>query len=193
MRPELMDLPEPNWFHHGELVLSLLEVYKPKVCVELGTYRGGSAIAQARVISRWGGMLTCFDRWDGDVTKDECLENLAKAGVAHVVRLVQAPTTDVARLLWPTMVDYLYVDAGHTYKECLADLETWWPLLKVDALVAGDDYDDPHGVPSAGVTAAWDAFEAEHRQQFWRAVSPELLGCRCDKCRAGRLIWGVKR
>ena len=56
----------PGWFHHGAKILELLEQHRPKVCVELGTFLGASAIPVARSIRRWGGTLTCIDTWGGD-------------------------------------------------------------------------------------------------------------------------------
>lgn len=192
MRPELQGLPEPQWFHHGEQLLALLDEHRPSVCVELGTHRGGSAIATARLIQGWGGQLFCVDTWTNGVPMQECEANIAAAGLNSVVRLLQS---DTARLgdLWSGSIDYLYVDAGHTYQECLRDLESWWGHLRVGGIIAGDDYDDPHGMPSEGVTAAWDEFERTHGQAFTRAVSPALIGCQCERCRAGRLIWGIKQ
>lgn len=191
MRTELQNLPEPQWFHHGEYVLSLLDWHKPRVCVELGTNTGGSAIAVARLIRKWGGILFCIDKWDGSVSYKECALNLEQAEISNVI-LVQDDTVHAARN-WRQAIDYLYVDADHSYAGCKLDLDLWWSFLRPGGLIAGDDYDDPHGIPSQGVTAAWDAFEREHDQKFIRIASENLIGCQCELCRAGRLIWGDRK
>lgn len=192
-RPELQDIPEawpgqPTWFWHGEQILALLEVYKPKVCVELGSWRGGSAIATARLVRQWGGMVTCVDVWeqgnsDLGITLAECRGNIERAGVADVVRFIQSNTHDAARLWDRGLIDYLYVDADHSYEGCKADLELWWPHVKVGGLVAGDDYDDPRW----GVRQAWDEFEVVRGQQFQRHATPGTN----PPCT--QLIWGEKR
>ena len=46
----------PGWFNHGERILSLVEMYRPRVCVELGTWQGASAIPVALAIRRWSPM-----------------------------------------------------------------------------------------------------------------------------------------
>lgn len=185
MRPELKDLPQPNWFHHGEQILNLLEEHKPKVCVELGSNRGCSAIATARLIRRWGGILTCVDLWTNgpsEVTIDVFASNVLEAGVAPSIRMVYTKTVDAASC-WVGGIDYLYVDADHTCEGCTLDLELWWPHLRVGGLITGDDYDDPDGNPELGVTKAWDEFEKRHQLKFERTETPE--------CRS-RLIWGIK-
>lgn len=194
MRAELLNLPvcEPSgrhWFWHGEQVLNLLESHRPKVCVELGTHLGGSAIAVARLVRQWGGVVYGIDAWEGvdpvfgGASMEDCARNVREAGVADVVLLERAKTVEAARE-WPhNPIDYLYVDADHSYEGCLADLEAWWPLVRVGGLVAGDDYDDPR----QGVTRAWDDFEQRHGQAFQRTETPGSSEW------TPRLIWGVKR
>jgi predicted O-methyltransferase YrrM len=188
MRPELENLPQPNWFWHGEAILNLIEVHRPLVCVELGTNRGCSAIATARLIRAWGGHLTCVDAWETEqhgasVSMSECCANIKAAGVQQFVSLCQS-RIDVAAAARLGQIDYLYIDADHTFDAVTSDLESWWPHLKVGGLIAGDDYDDPADteVPP-NVTRAWDTFEAKHNQAFVRTVTGVQ----------GRLIWGVKR
>lgn len=185
MRFELDNLPQPNWFWHGEQVLALLDTYRPTVCVELGTWRGGSAIAVARLVSQWGGRVTAIDVWewenkDEDITKDECARNVERAGLSDVVHLLQL-RTDTAARLWRVPIDYLYVDADHTEDGCYSDLSLWWPHLKIGGLIAGDDYGDPRW----GATGAWDRFERESQQTFSRTSTPGFSD--------SRLIWGVKQ
>jgi len=188
MRPELENLPEawpgqPTWFWHGEQILALLEVHKPTICVELGTWRGGSAIAVARVISRWGGHLTCVDPWC-EIPMSECAENVARAGVSSTIQLLQAKS-NTAAIEWTNgPIDYLYIDGDHSYEWCLSDLELWWLHVRVGGLIAGDDYDDPK---YPGVTKAWDEFERRYGQNFRRKSTPGT------DPPGTRLIWGVKQ
>jgi predicted O-methyltransferase YrrM len=193
MRTELENLPvcEPSgrhWFWHGETVLALLEQHRPKVCVELGTHLGGSAIAVAKLVRRWDGVVYGIDAWEGTdpvfggASIIDCERNVCDAGVASVVQLVRARSLDAAAS-WAGPIDYLYVDAGHSFEDCTADLEAWWPHVRVGGLVAGDDYDDPR----QGVTRAWDEFEKKYDQQFERTETPGSSEW------TPRLIWGIKR
>ena len=181
-RPELQNLPQ-GWFHHGEKILELLEEHKPKVCVELGSWKGASAIAMARVLRTWNGTLTCVDTWaheafHGGITKDtprpvpkmigECAANLVAAGVSASVRLIVAPSLEAAQC-WSEPIDFLYIDADHEYAQVLADLEAWVPHVREGGLIAGDDYANP-GFP--GVRMAWNYYEIEHGFPLQRWSTP---------------------
>jgi len=181
----LADIPDDaatiprRWFHHGEQMLALLERYQPQVTVELGTWRGGSATAIARLVRTWGGLLYCVDTWTEDITGGPVLGhpgmiaraagNLVRAGVSASIRLIPALTTDAAAA-WVGPIDCLFVDADHTYASVTADLEAWYPHLRSGSLLAGDDYRSPM---YPGVTQAWDAFEARHSLTFERQETPE--------------------
>jgi len=121
--------------------------------------------------------------WSDLVSREECEANVAAAGLTNVT-LVRMSSTEAARAWsWSKPVDYLYVDADHSYEGCLSDLRLWWPHLKTGGLIAGDDYDDPRW----GVTQAWDQFELEKKQTFSRRATPG------SDPACTRLIWGVKQ
>lgn len=185
----------PGWFNHGTKILDLIELHRPRVCVELGTWLGASAIPIARAVARWGGTLTCVDTWSGDLNDDggsaagqspimlvSCARAMVEAGVGATVRLIPAMTSDAARY-WSQPIDFLYVDADHGYRGVLADLESWWPHVRPGGLIVGDDYE--HSL-YPGVKRAWDEFESENRLSFTRYQSaPPLQG-------GIQLIYGFK-
>ena len=201
MHDALKALPQ-GWFHHGEKMLDLVRAHKPMVTVELGTWRGASAIALARVVSEWDGVIYSVDTWTGNVAGShagtragkpsmlvECGGNLVAAGVSTRVRLIVGRTVDVAKT-WRGPIDCLYVDADHTEPSVTADLDAWWPHLREGGLIAGDDYDNPM---YPGVRAAWDKFEQTQGQHFERFATPNtnppgmllVYGFKND----GRLRW----
>lgn len=182
----LRELPQ-GWFHHGELILALLEQYRPKVCVELGSWRGASAIAMARVLRQWNGTLTCVDTWTGDAFKGgmgyegrlpsshpemvgECAANLVTAGVAASVRMIVAPTVEAATW-WTEPIDFLYVDADHEYPSVLSDLDAWVPHVKPGGVITGDDYGNPS---FPGVKLAWNYFALEHGLECEPRMNPAM-------------------
>ena len=44
-------------------------------------------------------------------------------------------------------VDFVYIDALHTYAGAASDIAAWWPKVKSHALFAGDDYGDEELAP----------------------------------------------
>jgi len=173
-----------GWFNHGDQILALVEQHKPKVCVELGSWQGASAIPVARSIRRWGGTLACVDTWGGDIHGSSekpwmllnCAYNMTQAGVAGNIRLIPTRTQDAA-LWWNEPIDYLYVDADHSYDGVVADLWAWVPHVKPGGLILGDDYGH-RAFP--GVKQAWDEFEQAQGLNLVRYQSdpPNLDGIR---------------
>jgi predicted O-methyltransferase YrrM len=185
----------PGWFNHGVEILALIEQHRPKVCVELGTWQGASAIPVARTIARWGGTLTCVDTWAGELNEDggsdagkspimllSCARAIVEAGVGANVRLIPAMTGDAAHF-WSEPIDFLYVDADHSLEGVRADLVGWYPHVRSGGLIVGDDYEHPR---YPGVKHAWDQFEQIHGLMLTRyQSSPPLQG-------GVQIIYGVK-
>ncbi len=176
-----LDPVTEGWFNHGTKILELVERYRPVVCVELGSWLGASAIPVARVVRRWGGSLTCVDTWGGTVNHEQsapgappwmllsCARNLTQAGVSASVRLIPSTTLEAAAA-WNSehLIDYLYVDADHSYDSVLQDLYAWVPLVREGGVILGDDYGSDL---YPGVRAAWDDFERDRGLQLVRYQS----------------------
>ena len=193
-RPELEALPA-GWFNHGLQVLALLDEHRPKVVVELGSWLGASAIAMARFVRRWGGTVTCVDTWAGELDADgrspagktplmllSCGRHIVEAGVGANVRLIPATTGEAGRA-WRGPIDFLYVDADHSYDGCLADLRLWVPHVKPGGVIAGDDYDHPR---YPGVRLAWERFARDTGQRLtpYQSDPPQPGGV--------QLVYGIK-
>jgi predicted O-methyltransferase YrrM len=181
MGATLVESPRiPGWFHHGSKILALIDQHRPKTCVELGTWQGASAVPVARSIARWGGILACVDTWSGQLNEDggslpdkapvmllSCARRIVEAGISANVRLIPAMTLDAARV-WSEPIDFLYIDADHSYDGVTADLEAWVPHVKPGGLIVGDDYGN---AIYPGVQRAWDEFEARSGIAFTRFQS----------------------
>ncbi|MBU0980424.1 MAG: class I SAM-dependent methyltransferase [Nanoarchaeota archaeon] len=65
-------------------------------------------------------------------------------------------------------LDFIYIDANHTYEGCKGDMGQWWPKLRKGGLFAGHDYVDgklPEGL--FGVKSAVDEFSKKHEQRLY--------------------------
>lgn len=45
----------------------------------------------------------------------------------------------------PRKFDVVFIDAGHDFGNCLADIQAWWPLVKDGGFLAGHDFN--HNFP----------------------------------------------
>jgi hypothetical protein len=91
--------------------------------------------------------------YGGDI-QGICLDNLNQVAHQQVVPGLQlVPTVirgeSVATATGPVfrdadgplLLDGIFIDAGHTYPECNADIRAWWPLLRPGGYMFGHDYD----------------------------------------------------
>lgn len=155
-----------GFFHHADILLDLLDQYKPLVCVEVGTWQGASAIPIAKMISRWNGVLHCVDHWEGGTDFPPSLQalvseaypnflsNIERYGVNNIL-IRKGESTEVAQSFEANSVDFVYIDASHDEESVRKDLDAWWPILAPGGFIAGDDYGD---TSFPGVWSAWDAF-----------------------------------
>lgn len=118
--------------------------------VEIGSYRGRSAIALAEGVRGAGRGVPVyaiepheeFVGVNGGVFGPEdrgvFYEAMLASGAHREVRLVNLPGTVVARA-WEQPVGLLFVDGDHRYEAVRADLDAWLPHLLPGATVVFDD------------------------------------------------------
>ena len=150
---------------------------RPIRCLEVGSWVGESARAILRGFGPKGGKLWCVDTWAGSKTDytgciaEDYREDVfglfqkhhAESIASGILIPVRGESVEVART-WETLVDLVFIDAGHTYEECKADILAWADFVNLGGIICGHDYGDEFpgvkqavtelfGVPSAnGVT-----------------------------------------
>ena len=133
--------------------------------VEIGTYRGKSAILLAAAARAGGRMLLTVDHHRGSEEHQPGWEYhdpdlvdpsvglidtlplarraLAQAGVEDAVLLVVGRSAEVARR-WPGAAGFVFIDGGHTDEAAQADYAGWAPKLVPGGLLAIHDvFPDP--------------------------------------------------
>lgn len=59
------------------------------------------------------------------------------------VRIIRAPSLDAAKLVEDGSLDFVFIDASHTYEDCKADIAAWTPKVRSGGFVSGHDYEWP--------------------------------------------------
>ena len=82
--------------------------------------------------------------------------------------LYQTTTTKAAKLVEDESFDYVFVDAGHSYKSVKADIENWYSKVKPGGCFCGHDYnkDTFKGVVQA-VSEAFPDHNVIHEYRIW--------------------------
>lgn len=136
--------------------------------VEVGSWLGRSTITFARYLKERGNRSIQFhvvDTWEGTpgdtvvmdlVTEhnaagvpiyQQFLQNIGRYDVADWMILHRMLSIEAASLFADASLDFVYLDADHSYDAVCADINAWLPKIKARGTLAGDDWDSP-GWPS---------------------------------------------
>ena len=140
---------------------------------EIGSYTGESLMFWLQKASQ----VICIDRWTdysefvGGTTGRmviDCMDwvehefdRIASQYGDRVVKVL-GDSVEVAARCPAASFDLVYLDAGHTYEQVVADILAWAPAVKPDGLLAGHDYDTLR----AGVHQAVDDLLGEPEQLY---------------------------
>jgi len=145
----------------------LIQQYRPRLIVEVGTWKGSSALQLAAGLKTQGtdGAVICIDTWLGSLehlTKKvpgwnlgqnfshgyptlyfQFLANVLHKGLQDFI--VPLPTTSTigARLLaqYHLQADMVYLDGSHDEEDVYQDLAHYWKVLRPGGLCFGDDWE----------------------------------------------------
>lgn len=146
------------------------------VVAEIGVFRCENAL---RIIEETSPTeLHLVDMWKNITSKgnykvnnewEKFYERAKTLGIVHRMNSV-----DAAKEFNDGYFDWIYVDAGHSYESCLADLEAWFPKVKDGGIIAGHDYSDTEETRKKGfgVKQAVDDFCKKYNLEIFA-----LSGC----------------
>ena len=56
------------------------------------------------------------------------------------VQIMRMRTTDAAKQVEDGSLDFVFIDADHTYEGCKSDIEAWEPKVRKGGIISGHDY-----------------------------------------------------
>ncbi len=156
-----------GWGSRSAAFRELIVERAPRLVIEVGTWKGGSALEMARILDeqKSAAAILCVDTWLGalefwtDLADPERYGSLARkhgypsvyyqflANVCHrgaQERIVPFPQTAAIAALWlryyDIRADLIYLDGSHEEEDVYDDLNAYWPLLTPGGTLFGDDY-----------------------------------------------------
>jgi predicted O-methyltransferase YrrM len=154
-----------GWGSTAGIFARLLSELRPTRIVEVGTWKGASAIHMAQLCRDEGleAEILCIDTWLGvhglwlrAEQTDEVLRlrngfptlyqtfvrNVIDAGLQDMITPLPLPSSEAAQVLTKRRIraDLIYVDGDHSYEGCKADLIAYRPVLDRGGLMLADDY-----------------------------------------------------
>jgi predicted O-methyltransferase YrrM len=130
--------------------------------VEIGTWKGRSAIYMGVEIVNSNKKIKfdCIDYWLEGTIEDNYLcflENIKP--LTHIINYYKLKSIDASKLYEDQSLDFIFIDADHTYEGVMNDLIHWYPKVKFGGVISGHDYFyGPEGEDWGGVKRAVDEF-----------------------------------
>jgi hypothetical protein len=118
--------------------------------VELGSFKGQFANT---ILNNWGGKLLMVDVWrelphqeydDASNHREhidaysQSMENIK--GFEDRAYMLRMKGEHACDFIQDESLDFIYIDANHTYDAVKQDLKLWYPKIKSGGLVMGHDY-----------------------------------------------------
>ena len=158
---------QQGWGSTHRYLTDAIETLRPSIVVEIGVWKGGSVISFASRMRDMNldGVVIAVDTWLGSWdhwTSDEWFAhlnfsngfpalyhtfaaNIVGEGLQDYVLPLPLDSINAANVLRHHQVrplDVVHIDGGHDYHAVTSDLREWWPMIRPEGVLIGDDY--PH-------------------------------------------------
>lgn len=146
----------PGWFNYSETYDIIVDqIQDDGKIVEIGSFLGRSTHYLATSLFNAGKenvKIYSVDTFEGssehanlNLPKDFSSvfrNNLQYFIGRNMVHVCQGRSDDpkILEKFEDNSIDYIMVDGAHEYEPVMSDIENWWPKLKTDGVMFGDDY-----------------------------------------------------
>lgn len=138
------DLSEEDWSCEPELLQVLYCITrhnKPHTIVEIGTYKGKSALIFAHALQNnnknWGSIFTIDDNTSGTV--DEAKKRFSQCTPRHRIHLLESSSLEAFSEWKRAKIDLLFIDGSHSYLNATCDFSLWSRHLSNKGLIVMHD------------------------------------------------------
>lgn len=158
-----------NWFNYQSFYDIISSEPTFSKYVELGVWKGHSISYLADKLRYKAGVeiyaVDIFEEWNKNKNVlDEVKnisniynENLLRMNVRHLIQDIRCISWEAAYKFEDESVDFVFIDADHSYDSVLKDIRSWYPKIKPNGIISGHDYrHDPAGM--GVVTAVNESF-----------------------------------
>jgi len=146
-------------------LLNLLHQHRPKDVLEIGTANAGTIYLFARMAAPNATLATC----DLSICNPEFIASFARR--QQTVHSIQGDSTSSqtqssVRVVFPSGVDFLFIDGDHSYEGVKKDFELYHDLVRPGGLIAFHDIVPDNETRYGVLTGGW----AGGVPKFWKEV-----------------------
>jgi hypothetical protein len=142
--PQPIKIPASRWHDLGHLLNDL----KFETAAEIGVYRGRFTAALTKRapnmklygIDKWKVYPGYKDYGDNDLESEAYADAIRRTQDKPNVHLINAWSVDAAKTFADESLDYIFIDANHSYEFVVEDLKAWEPKVKTGGIIMGHDY-----------------------------------------------------
>jgi predicted O-methyltransferase YrrM len=156
LKPEFNEIP--GWFSYENIYEQMVEsAIGGETFVELGAWFGKSTNYLATKIreSKKNIKFTTIDTWKGTDNEElhqnivgafngdifyEFIDNTTLSNNYSAFDIIKDSSYNSAKLFTNSSIDYMMIDAGHTYDDVKSDINIWYNKIKPGGIISGDDY-----------------------------------------------------
>lgn len=184
-----------GWDGDNSIFSHLVDRFKPKLIVEVGTWKGQSAVTMAKACQSHGldTAIICIDTWLGseehwltwphELRLVNGYPTLYRQFIANVLlrglqeMIVPLPTSSItgAALLkhFNIQADMIYIDANHDGDAVRADIEHYYPLVRPGGMLFGHDLQHPPITVAVNNFCSTKQLPWHRHQAFWLIDKPQ--------------------
>lgn len=152
-----------GWYGDDPVLAATMQELKPRLIIEVGTWKGLSAISMGKQLRSHGvdTCIVCVDTWLGatDFVSASDMRNLNRRNgypqiyyqfLANVMysgmenTIIPFPQTSINAARWfrqrGIKADFIYIDGSHEEGDVYSDIAAYYDLLVPNGIMLGDDY-----------------------------------------------------
>lgn len=155
-----------GWFDYSAIYdMAISRKHNNTIFVEVGAWFGKSTAYMAQKITNHDTLnFYAVDTWQGakesetqkKIVKEHnnnifpaFWQNMVNCEIQNYVKPIQLESTQAAKSFKDESIDFVFIDASHTYEAVLNDIKAWFPKVKFGGIIAGHDYHPKFGVIQA--------------------------------------------